>query len=124
MKALSIRQPWAWLIVHGPKDIENRTGRTKYRGPLLIHASAGMTRCEYYHVAGCIELLSGGHSVDLPPMEELQRGGIVGSAEITACVSLSFSPWFMGPNGFVLANRKPLPFAPLKGKLGFFEVTP
>ena len=34
MKALTIKQPWASLIVHGIKDIENRTWRTDYRGPL------------------------------------------------------------------------------------------
>ena len=38
MRALSIRQPWAWLIVNGHKDIENRSWRTKYRGPFLVHA--------------------------------------------------------------------------------------
>ena len=37
-RALSIRQPWAWLILNGYKDLENRTWRTDYRGPLLIHA--------------------------------------------------------------------------------------
>jgi len=36
--SLSIRQPWAWLIVQGHKPIENRTWPTTYRGPLLIHA--------------------------------------------------------------------------------------
>lgn len=39
MKALSIKQPWASLIAHGIKDIENRTWATKYRGKVLIHAS-------------------------------------------------------------------------------------
>ena len=39
MKAISIKQPWASLIVHGIKDIENRTWATKYRGKVLIHAS-------------------------------------------------------------------------------------
>ena len=48
MKALSIRQPWAWLIVHGSKRVENRSRRTHYRGPVLIHASAGMTIREYH----------------------------------------------------------------------------
>jgi tetratricopeptide (TPR) repeat protein len=38
MKALSIRQPWAWLIVHGVKDVENRTWRTNFRGRFLVHA--------------------------------------------------------------------------------------
>lgn len=38
MKALTVQQPWAWAIVHGGKDIENRTTLWKYRGPLAIHA--------------------------------------------------------------------------------------
>ena len=46
-QAISIRQPWAWLIVHGWKNIENRMWRTSYRGPVLIHASKGMTQDEY-----------------------------------------------------------------------------
>lgn len=36
--ALSVRQPWAWALIHGGKDVENRTWSTPYRGPLLIHA--------------------------------------------------------------------------------------
>ncbi len=47
MKALSIRQPWAWLILHGGKDIENRDWATRFRGRVLIHASKGMTRDEW-----------------------------------------------------------------------------
>jgi ASCH domain len=39
MKALSVRQPWAWLIIAGHKDVENRSWTTTYRGPLLIHAA-------------------------------------------------------------------------------------
>ena len=39
MKTLSIKQPWAYLIACGLKDIENRTWKTKYRGKILIHAS-------------------------------------------------------------------------------------
>lgn len=39
MKVLTVRQPWASLIVHGIKNIENRTYVTKFRGWLLIHAS-------------------------------------------------------------------------------------
>jgi hypothetical protein len=38
VKALSIRQPWAWLIANGHKDIENRSWNTNYRGAFLIHA--------------------------------------------------------------------------------------
>lgn len=38
MRALTVQQPWAWAIVHGGKNIENRTQMWKYRGPLAIHA--------------------------------------------------------------------------------------
>lgn len=37
MKALSVRQPWAWLIVNGYKDIENRDWSTQQRGRIWIH---------------------------------------------------------------------------------------
>lgn len=47
MKVLSIRQPWAWLIVNGHKDVENRTWDSYYRGPLLIHASSAKNGDEY-----------------------------------------------------------------------------
>jgi hypothetical protein len=38
VRALTVQQPWAWAIVHGGKDIENRTQAWTYRGPLAIHA--------------------------------------------------------------------------------------
>lgn len=37
MKALSIQQPWAWLIVNGYKDVENRDWNTKFRGRFYVH---------------------------------------------------------------------------------------
>lgn len=40
MKALSVKQPWAMLLVNGSKTVEVRTWATKHRGPLLICASA------------------------------------------------------------------------------------
>ncbi len=119
MKALSIRQPWAWLIVHGGKDIENRSWHTKFRGRFLVHASAGMTRDEYEEVRWWLVQFRG--AVVLPPFEKLQRGSIVGSVELVDSVDTSDSPWYMGAKGFVLRDPKPLPFRPLKGRLGFFE---
>ncbi|MCU1592441.1 MAG: 8, gp08 [Frankiales bacterium] len=41
MKALTVRQPWAWAIATGAKTVENRTRGTAYRGPLAIHAGLG-----------------------------------------------------------------------------------
>ena len=119
MKALSIRQPWAWLIVNGHKDIENREWNTRFRGRVLIHAGKGMTRDEY-DSAELSALLAGG--VKIPPREALERGGIVGIAEIVDCVTSHPSRWFFGSYGFVLRDAKPLPFMPCKGELGFFEV--
>jgi hypothetical protein len=121
MIALSIRQPWAWLIVNGHKPVENRTWRTSYRGPLLIHASKGMTRREFAECRSITWAMS--LPIDLPSFEELERGGIVGQAVLIDCVNQHDSPFFFGPFGFVLADAKPLPFRPCKGQLGFFEVT-
>lgn len=39
MRALTVRQPWAWAIIHGGKNIENRTWQTKHRGDLAIHTA-------------------------------------------------------------------------------------
>lgn len=118
MKAISIRQPWAWAIIHAGKDIENRDWPTRFRGPVLIHAGKGMTRDEYEDAADFIRSTCG----RMIPFEALPRGGIVGQAEIVDCVEDSKSPWFFGRYGFVLRNAKLLPFRPFKGALGFFVV--
>lgn len=115
MKALSIRQPWAWLIVNGYKDIENRDWATRFRGHVLIHAGKTIDREGYEDIGDYYP------DVPLPPIETLERGGIVGQCEIIDCVPRSESKWFFGPFGFVIHNAKPLPFRPLPGKLGFFE---
>ncbi len=116
MKALSIRQPWAFLIVQGWKDIENRTWQASYRGPVLIHAGQTVDRAILPAVRK--ELARCG--LECP--SEFPTGGIVGQAEIVDCVTDSESEWFQGPFGFVLANARPLPFRACKGKLGLFDV--
>ncbi|EMD5788156.1 ASCH domain-containing protein [Proteus mirabilis] len=115
MKAISIRQPWAWLIVNGYKDIENRSWRTKYRGQVLIHASQGVKKSEYERAKELTDLLG----ITLPT--SFETGGIVGVATITDCVEQSESPWFFGEKGFVLTDARPLKFIQMKGKLSFFE---
>jgi len=117
-KALSIRQPWAWLIVNGLKDIENRSWPTNFRGRIYVHAGKGMTREEYE--AAYDTAVDANIGIELPPFEKLERGGIVGAVDIVDCVNNSESPWFFGPMGFVLKNPKVLPFMPCKGALGFF----
>jgi hypothetical protein len=118
--AISIRQPWAWLIVHGSKDIENRSWPTKFRGRVLVHAAKGMSTREYN--AACESAYdSRGFMFWIPPASSLPRGGIVGEVEIVGCVDRSSSEWFMGGFGFVLRNPKALPFIPCRGALGFFQ---
>jgi len=116
MKALSIRQPWAWLIAHGIKDIENRDWPTKFRGEFLIHAAKKFEReaylrlCEQFNLAGV-----------MPQPGAFELGGIVGKAAIVACVTAHSSPWFRGRYGFVVSNASPIALLPERGKLSFFE---
>jgi hypothetical protein len=42
MKAVTLTQPWATLVVIGAKQIETRSWATNYRGPLAIHAGKGL----------------------------------------------------------------------------------
>lgn len=110
------------MIIHAGKDIENRTWRTNYRGRILIHASKGCTGAEYSAAVQYAESVMG-RDVVIPPLDELKRGGIIGSAEITECVEKSRSPWFMGKYGLVLVNPLQTEFRPYKGRLGIFDVT-
>lgn len=115
--ALTIRQPWAWLIAKGHKNIENRSWTTRHRGPLLIHAGMGMSSTEYEVCAVFAE----GLGVKVPPFNDLLRGGIVGYATLVNCVTWHTSPWFVGPTGWLLADAKPLPFTPCGGAQRLFN---
>ena len=130
--ALSIRQPWASLILLAGKDIENRTWEARVRGPILIHAAKGMTKREYREAmdfARAINPWGINNLLDeriinfdsLHP-DNLPRGGIIGSVNLVDCVQRSDSPWFQGPYGFALRDPRRLPFVPLRGRLGFFDV--
>lgn len=114
LRVLVIRQPWASFIVHGHKNIENRSWATRYRGPVLVQASARLpSRSELDSIFGEF-----GPS-DLP----LELGGIVGRVDIVDCVTEHASKWFEGPQGFVLANARRLPFLARKGTLGLVEAS-
>jgi len=119
-RALSIRQPWAWAIVHGGKDIENRDWRgfdaVRFRGRFAIHASTGMTRDEYEDAASFMASIC----VTCPPPADLQRGGIIGVGTIVDVVKNSESPWFFGRIGLVIKEINAVDFIPVAGALGFF----
>jgi ASCH domain len=120
MKAISIRQPWAWLVVNGHKDIENRTWATKFRGKVLVHAGVHkVTKAEYEEF---LERCRAARIKNPPAIDEFKRGGIVGSVEIVDCMEKSNSRWYFGPYGFVLKNARVERFKPMKGKLGIWEV--
>lgn len=116
MKALSILQPWAWLIANGHKDIENRVWPTRYRGAFLIHAGKrwGAEQRDdlaYVHAA----------FPQIPLPETFDLGGLVGVATLADCVQASDSAWFNGPYGFVVCNAHPVAFTPCRGMLNFFR---
>jgi len=122
MKALSVRQPWAELILNGRKPYEVRRRRTHFRGRVLIHASLHLE-----HEAA----VYAGFSLDA-----LVTGALLGSVVIVGCVPFKpemtdemrpsgsyLSSWQPGHFAWVLRNparfRTPVPF---RGRLGFFDV--
>lgn len=135
MRAITVRQPWAWAIVHGGKDVENRTRNIAgaYRGPVAIHAgladdtsdlSAALTRGAW--VQWWTEAREAGVDVGQ------QRGAVIGVAELVevhrchigntdapAC-----SPWATaGDYHLVLADARPLARPiPWRGALGLWTV--
>ncbi|MGA2036508.1 MAG: ASCH domain-containing protein [Acidimicrobiales bacterium] len=110
MKILTIRQPWASLIVAGIKDVENRSWRTNHRGRLGIHAG-GRVEQDAFDTYG--HLLDG----DLP------RGALIGSVTVVDCVENSRSKWALpGHWHWLLAEPKKLAHPrPMPGQLGLWQ---
>jgi len=122
MKALSIRQPWAELIIQGRKTIELRTWQTHYRGCLAIHASQTVQE------EACI-------AYGLDPAIVV-RGALIGTVELVDIVTLDDATWealrdqhlslrnFPGPiYGWRLENPQPLPHPiPMRGRMSLFNV--
>ncbi len=132
MKAISIRQPWAWAIIRG-KPVENRTYPRHYRGPLLIHASKTFDHEGYRWLLLNYARITGRLNREIPKISRAKQwgpidlsayrvGGIIGKVNMIDCVQSYESPWFFGPYGFVFKNPEPLPFYPCRGRLGLFEV--
>ncbi len=123
-KCLSLRQPYAELIVSGRKTIELRKWNTRFRGEFLVHASKTISNeaCKSHHI----------------DISSLITGAIVGSAmlydvkiyqtkrEFLADQNKHFavSTYSEPMYGFLLSDAKRLnePI-PLKGRLGFFDVS-
>lgn len=122
---MSVRQPWAWAIIHGGKEIENRSLgsiRAGRMGPgeICVHAASGMKEDEYRYAHWRLQK----HGVQCPRPDALIRGGIIGTVEVTGIVTQSESEWFGGEAGLVLANPQPVEPFPATGALGYFEWAP
>lgn len=111
--ALTLICPWAVLVTEGPKDIENRAWTPP---PWIVGKRIGIHAGKKYDEDGhdaAVEILSrlrrGGMSVE-PSKWRFRdiRGAIIGTAVVTGYVTQSTSPWFCGPCGWTLADRKPL----------------
>lgn len=117
MKALTICQPYAELILRGDKPVENRAWRSGYRGPLLIHAGKSRAWLDTWP----------------EQMPDLVRGAIVGMASVIDCgrpdyVRATFpiiadNEHVIGPWCIVLdAPRRLVEPIPYRGQQGLFDV--
>ena len=131
VKVLSVRQPWASLIVKGFKDVENRSWGTKTRGTVAIHASAVQSQIEWFNAMLATAIAQNILFRDVEKwfaktvgiFGELPFGKIIGTADIVDCKREKTSPWhFDGNWGFYFSNPKEFKkFIPAKGKLGFWD---
>ena len=127
-KALSLKQPFAWLIANGYLLVDDRSWGTQYRGPLLIHASKGLYEAYY-------DYLKSSTDIPIPTKDKLEYGGVVGLANLVLCchprelpadISSEQRAHFSGVNhesfGFLFDQASPLKLLPCRGKLGIFEI--
>lgn len=126
-RALSIQQPWASLIVHGFKAVENRTWRSSFRGPILIHAGKAMDAAALTCLRRGVHPVTGarftaGLEHSGLSAAGMRIGGYIGIADVVDCIEADDDDWFCGPYAFVLANARPIPFMAARGMLGFFKV--
>ena len=108
MKALSLKQPWADLIVQGKKIIETRKWRTNFRGEFYIHASKSFDKNP---VTGALI-----GKVELVNVKEYKN-----KKEFDEDYRKHFAKNFVR-YGYLLRNIKRINPVPYKGKLNFFEV--
>lgn len=124
MRALTIRQPWASLIIAGMKDVENRTWPTKHRGPLAIHAAVAVASpAEWEHA----EMVCKTVAPKLMPLwseRVLPRGVVLGTVNLASCeLGCDCSPWSF-PEQYHFGLESADPFVepvPATGALGIWE---
>lgn len=117
LRCLSVRQPWAWALVMGAKDIENRSWTTDYRGPVVIHASSNKTVVNDI-VRSAREVL---------PQPPFTFSAFIGVVDVLDIVPLSedleSNPWAWGTYCWRVGNaRRFLEPIPAKGKLNLYAL--
>lgn len=150
MKALTIKQPWASLIIYVLPEIKSvpcedgkstrveATGKAFYKNienrPWPLPRGFHIPQRIYVHTAKrddkfdssfdwLCRLFGGAYGLILSHYSKvIPRGAIIGEVTIVDDVTESENPWFVGPHGFVLTKPKPYKSPiPCKGNLGFFE---
>ncbi len=114
MKALSIKQPWAYMIAVGIKDVENRTWKTNFRGRILIHASKAPDKKAFLDFCNMVPI--GG---------KFHYGAIIGNVNLIDCVKGHNSKW-AEPGLWNWVFEDHLFFSSpiiIKGQLGLWETT-
>ncbi|HLW39173.1 MAG TPA: ASCH domain-containing protein [Brumimicrobium sp.] len=131
MKTISIKQPWASLIAHGIKDVENRTWQTKYRGEVLIHTSAKLAGTLFSELSPMQKKAVNNYLLENPnALNFTPTSVIIGKVEIVDCVQNFPSVW----SEVDLTGTKPIwnwvlrnpvlfskPIFNVKGKLNFWD---
>jgi len=119
MRCLAVRQPWAWALVVGAKDVENRSWSTGYRGPIIIQASSATSEVKQFVKAGDATL----------PGTLFVYGGLIGVVDLIDVLplqeDLEDNPWESGPFCWRVANARVFkePIA-AKGKLNLYNLDP
>lgn len=127
MKAITVRQPWAWAIIAAGKDVENRSWSTSYRGRLAIHAGAKWDRDGHFQ---CMALAARALGVSLQVagdrFEESPAsaaGSVVGVVTLRDVATWSVSQWWDW-GSFAWELGEPVGFGrpiPRRGALGLWE---
>ena len=123
MKALTIRQPWAHLVIHGPKGIEKRTWATRHRGPLAIHASASRALLNCPQTRRRLARLG----YDMPREADMAFGALIGVVNLVDVVTpdaQADDPLAVGPHCWVFTQRRALERPlPCQGNRMLWEVS-
>jgi hypothetical protein len=118
VKALTLTQPWASLVMAGVKRIETRAGRTSYRGPLVIHAANRSASGKPLGAAlGIVQL------VDVVPIiGPTDWGNLPADYGTLTPLERELGDYSPGRYAWLLADPEPFPEpVPCRGSLGLWD---